>query len=115
MLPVIIVLSGLACQPNKNEILGTYLYENAQEQETIVLKPDHTYTWNFLVKQTSLVKQETGTWKYDQNGGSYISLDYHDAENPAKDKGDTKPIEKWFGKLYLGLDESGAKLYKKID
>jgi hypothetical protein len=115
MLPVIIVLSGLACQQNENEIIGTYLYENAQEQETIVLKPNHTYTRISLEKQTSQTKQETGTWKYDQNGGSYVSLDYHDSINPAKDRGESIPVEKWFGKIYLGLDESGAKLYKKID
>ena len=107
---------GLACTPhNENEVIGTYLYENLREQETIVLKPDHTYTWSFLEKQTNRVRQETGIWDYDNIGGPHISLDYVDAENPAKERGESKPIEKWFGKLYLGMNEDGEKLYHKIE
>ena len=91
------------------------MYENLKEQETIVLKQDHTYSRNYLEKQSKRITQETGTWKYEHIGGPHISLDYYDAENPTNSRWDSKPIEKWFGKLYLGMDEDGARLYRKVN
>jgi hypothetical protein len=109
-------LSGLACTPhNESEIIGKYVYESEQEQEQIVLKPNHTYIRNYLEKQTNQSKQETGTWDYDHIGGPHVNLNYRDSKNPAKDEVDSKAIEKWFGKLYLGMSDDGGRLYKKID
>jgi hypothetical protein len=76
---------------------------------------DHTYIRNYTGKQASLSRQVTGTWDYDHLGGPHVNLDYRDYKNSANDEVDSKPIENWFGKLYLGMSDDGGRLYKKID
>lgn len=105
-----------ACSPrNEREITGIYLYETLQEKETIILKGDNRYSRQYLQKQTNQSRQEIGTWNYEHNGGPHVYLEYCDSTEPPKCKGESKVIEKWFGQLYLGMNEDGAKLYRKAD
>ena len=105
-----------SCNPKKeNEVVGTYLFEDSQEKDVIVLKVNHSYTRTLFVKETNQSSLELGTWKYENIGGPHISLERNDPKDATKQIGDSKPIENWFGRMYLGMDEDGARLYRKID
>lgn len=113
---IFICLTLCACSPkNESEIIGTYLFEDFKEKEVIVLKADRSYMRTLLVKETNQSNQEIGTWKYQMIAGPHVSLEHDNPKDPTKQMVSVEPIENWFGKMYLGMDEDGARLYRKTD
>lgn len=106
----------ISCEPkNEAEIYGTYIFDDSKEREVIVLDKNYNYKWTFLIKTSNQTRQEVGVWKFNRIGGGHITLIYDDPFDQTKKIRGSKAIEKWFGKMYLGMSEGGGKVYKKIE
>jgi hypothetical protein len=103
-------LASSACSPNsESEVIGIYQLVHSSEVETLRLLPDHSYV-KLRASDGQNQNEETGTWEFETIGsGKYVTF-----RARGSDGHKTMPVERWFFSLYLGLDEKGAKLYKKI-
>jgi hypothetical protein len=91
-------------------VIGIYQLVHSSEAETLRLLPDHSYV-KLRASDGQNQSQETGTWEFKTiRNGKYVSFTAR-----GSDRHNTMPVERWFFSLYLGVDEKGAKLYKKID
>jgi hypothetical protein len=98
---------------NESATIGSYRLVRPQERETINLKADHSYV-RIFGDSTGTTQTEKGIWKFEILGKNNSYISFH-AVDPPSDALLVKPIENWFGTIYLGADEEGAKLYRKVN
>ena len=119
LLFLFLFLLGLAssgCSPNgESEVIGTYKLVNSSglsvkptDADTLRLLSDHSYQ---IVSVGEDQIYETGTWEFVTiRNSKYVSF-----HAQGSDRHEGLPVKHWFFSLYIGADEDGAKLYKKID
>jgi hypothetical protein len=98
-----------------NDVAGVYQLIRPAGDETISLQPNKTYVTSTKDSSGNALILAQGNWELTRLGGnsSYIYLrPTGSGEEDAKVL--AKPIEKWLGDIYLGADEEGGRLYKKI-
>lgn len=116
---LILFLSAIfACNVrNESSLVGSYKLIKPLGQDAIFLRSDHSYQMIFgVIDSTENRRVENGVWKLQVLGknNQYISFQSSD---PPSNAVVIKPVENWFGNIYLGTDKEGdgSRLYKKVD
>jgi hypothetical protein len=111
----IICLCLAACQPRDAGMLpGRYIFEDHAEIDILVLEKNNVIMRALYNKRSGETTIERGGWQYPDSYG-HISLNLTDQADPSKTDHASKGVEYWWGKIYIGMSEDGARQYKKID
>lgn len=111
ILLILILLNFIGCAASEEELYGKYSYDNKDEREIITITNDYKYTWDIYNKKSHESHKTEGVWSYYKNGGGYYINFRPNSDTGERQPSPSKPVEKWFGTIYLGTSDSGAKTF----
>jgi hypothetical protein len=111
---IVLVSCLVGCMVKEEvRVVGSYDLVEPRGNDTYILFSDHTYSRTFKAASATSLQLERGIWDLEVLGGNATHIGLR-ATDPSSDVGLSKPIENWFGTIYLGSAEEGSKLYKKV-
>ena len=98
---------------SSDDVPGDYQLVKPAGNERIRFNIDRSFTITTSDPSSGVVSEQRGTWELTTLGGNstYVYLTPFIEEESGRVV-HAKPIENWFGRIYLGSDE--ARLYKKM-